>query len=375
MPSHRHAKFLCYLLGGIFLPLPVVFAGPPVPTATAGHVYVLTNQPTGNAVMVFHRDASGALTPVGTFASGGNGAGAGSDPLQSQNPVVLNKDGSLLFAVNAGSNSITAFRVSGDTLTSLGSVPSGGTLPVSITVHDNLLYVVNAGGVPNVSGFTVNANTGQLTPLADSIRPLPGGAQAAPAQVAFVPGQDKLLVTEKGTNQIDTFALNGEGMAQAGMAFDSSKPTPFGFSFAPHHVAVVSDAVKGKPLAAALSSYKIRDQRKPLVISAAVPDKQTAACWVAVTDDGAYAYTTNTGSNSVSSYAVSVGGKLTLLNPMAGGGNFPTDIALTKGSKFLYVRNGGDGSVVGYAVNSDGSLTTVAIAGGLPDGAAGLAAR
>src|ERR1041384_2592724 len=170
MPSHRHAKFLCYLLGGIFLPLPVVFAGPPVPTATAGHVYVLTNQPTGNAVMVFHRDASGALTPVGTFASGGNGAGAGSDPLQSQNPVVLNKDGSLLFAVNAGSNSITAFRVSGDTLTSLGSVPSGGTLPVSITVHDNLLYVVNAGGVPNVSGFTVNANTGQLTPLADSIR-------------------------------------------------------------------------------------------------------------------------------------------------------------------------------------------------------------
>jgi 6-phosphogluconolactonase len=72
---------------------------------------------------------------------------------------------------------------------------------------------------------------------------------------------------------------------------------------------------------------------------------------------------------------VSVGGELTLLNPMAGGGNFPTDAALTEGSKFLYVRNGGDGSVEGFAIKSDGSLTTVAIVGGLPDGAAGLAAR
>jgi 6-phosphogluconolactonase (cycloisomerase 2 family) len=374
MTIHCHAKFLTCLLGGIVLPLPAL-AALHVAGSPAGHVYVLTNQPTGNAVMVFHRDASGALTPKGTFATGGNGAGAGTDPLQSQNPVVLGHGGRVLFAVNAGSNSITAFRVSGDALTSLGTVPSGGTMPVSIAVHNNLLYVVNAGGVPNVSGFTVNADTGQLTPLANSTQPLPGGASAAPAEVAFVPGQDKLVVTEKGTGQIDTFMLNGDGMAQAGMAFDSSKPTPFGFAFAPHRVTIVSDAVNGEPLASALSSYKIRPERKPLVISAAVPDNQTAACWVAVTEDGTYAYTVNTGSNSISSYSVSVGGKLTLLNPTAAGGNFPTDAALSKDSKFLYVRNGGDGSVAGFAVNPDGSLTTVAIGGGLPDGAAGLAAR
>jgi hypothetical protein len=374
MLSHCHAKFLTCLLAGIALPLPALAASH-LSGSDAGHVYILTNQPTGNAVMVFHRDASGALTPKGTFATGGNGAGAGTDPLQSQNPVILGHGGKLLFAVNAGSNSITAFRVSGDALSAVGTVPSGGTMPVSIAVNNNLLYAVNAGGVPNISGFTVNADTGQLTPLANSTQPLPGGASAAPAQIAFVPGQDKLVVTEKGTSQIDTFALDGGGVAKTGVAFDSSKPTPFGFAFAPHHVAIVSDAVKGKPLAAALSSYKIRPERKPLVISAAAPDKQTAACWVAVTDDGAYAYTVNTGSNSVSSYTVSVGGELTLLNPMAGGGNFPTDTALSKESKFLYVRNGGDGSVTGFAVNPDGSLATVAIAGGLPAGAAGLAAR
>jgi 6-phosphogluconolactonase (cycloisomerase 2 family) len=214
-----------------------------------------------------------------------------------------------------------------------------------------------------------------MTRLAQSTQPLPGGPNAAPAQISFVPGENVLLVTEKGTNQIDTFTLDGDGMAQAGMAFPSRKPTPFGFAFAPHSVAIVSDAVKGKPLGAAVSSYKVREGRKPKAISPAVPDTQTAACWVAVTDDGAYAYTANTGSNTVSSYDVSVGGELTLLNPMAAGGNAPTDAALTEGSKFLYVRNGGDGTVEGFAVNSDGSLTTVAIAGKLPDGAAGLAAR
>ncbi|MFL5237027.1 MAG: lactonase family protein [Rhizomicrobium sp.] len=374
MFSRRHAKFLACLLAGTVLSLPA-FAARHHPDSVPGNVYVLTNQPGGNAVMVFHRDNSGALTPKGTFATGGNGAGAGTDPLQSQNPVVLGNYGTLLFAVNAGSNSITSFRISGDTLISAGTVPSGGTMPVSIAVHGNLAYVLNAGDVPNISGFTLNRETGQLTPLAGSTQSLPGGSLAAPAQVAFVPGEDKLLVTEKGTSQIDSFALNGDGMAEAGMAFPSRKPTPFGFAFAPHHVVIVSDAVKGKPLAAALSSYKIRPAREPLVISAAVPDKQTAACWVAVTQDGTHAYTVNTGSNSISSYSVSVGGELTLLNSTAAGGNVPVDADLSRGSAFLYVRNGGDGSVEGFAVNPDGSLTTVAIAGGLPDGAAGLAAR
>jgi 6-phosphogluconolactonase (cycloisomerase 2 family) len=198
---------------------------------------------------------------------------------------------------------------------------------------------------------------------------------AAPAEVAFVPGQNTLLVTEKGTSQIDTFALNDQGMAEMGVPFPSRKPTPFGFAFAPHHIAVVSDAVKGKPLAAALSSYTVRKSGKLGVISAGVPDSQTAACWVAVTDDGAYAYTANTGSNSISSYKLSVGGELTLLSATAAGGNVPVDIGLSKGSKFLYVRNGGDGTIAGFAVNPDGSLKTVSIVGNLPDGAAGLAVR
>jgi len=111
----------------------------------AGDVYVLTNQPTGNAVMVFRRDAAGTLTFAGSFASAGKGTGTGADPLDSQGAVVLGEDNRLLFAVNAGSNSISVFAVSGDHLTLLDTVSSGGIEPVSVTVQHDLVYVVNAG--------------------------------------------------------------------------------------------------------------------------------------------------------------------------------------------------------------------------------------
>src|SRR5262249_20716555 len=124
-----------------------------------GDVYVMTNQPTGNSVMVFHRDAAGMLTFAGSFASGGNGAGTGADPLGSQGALALSENNRLLFAVNAGSNSISIFAVSGDRLSLLDTVSSGGIRPVSLTVQRNLVYVLNAGGTPNISGFTIEPAT------------------------------------------------------------------------------------------------------------------------------------------------------------------------------------------------------------------------
>jgi hypothetical protein len=251
--TKRHSILCLSLLSASLLS---IAAGPAEAIVrTNGNVYVLSNQANGNEVLVFHRNYVGHLTFVDSVATGGNGGGTGPDPLESQNPIVLNKDGSLLFAVNAGSNSISAFRVSGNQLIAANTVSSGGTMPVSLTVRGNLLYALNAKGTPNISGFTIDTNTGNLSPLAGSTQALPGGAAAAPAQVAFVPGEDVLVVTEKDTNQIDTFGLDPNGVAMTGMAFPSRKPTPFGFAFAgPAHVALVSDAAGGKPMKAALSA-------------------------------------------------------------------------------------------------------------------------
>src|SRR6516225_3667513 len=271
----------------------------------AGDVYVLTNQPTGNAVMVFHRDAAGMLTFAGSFASGGNGFGSGPDPLGSQGAVVLGEDNRLLFAVNAGSNSISVFAVSGDHLTLLDTVSSGGIEPVSVTVRHDLVYVVNAGGTPNISGFRIEPGPKILAPLSGSTQNLPGGAAAAPADVAFNSDGNALLVTEKGTSLIDTFIVDDDGVALAGVSFPSNGATPFGFAFAHNNVAVVSDAAGGPSGTSALSSYGVDEDGNLEVITPALGDTQKAACWVVVTRNGRFAYTSNTASDTISSYTIS----------------------------------------------------------------------
>jgi len=115
----------------------------------AGSVYTLTNSSAGNAVAVFARSDDGTLTPAGTFATGGNGTGAN---LGSQGSIVLSENGHGLFAVNAGSNSISYFRVRHDGLQLRDVIPSGGIDPISVTVRDHVLYVLNAGGTPSITG-------------------------------------------------------------------------------------------------------------------------------------------------------------------------------------------------------------------------------
>ena len=361
----------------IALALLIFLAQPGRAAGRTGDVYLPINQPTGNSIMVFHRDAAGMLTFVGSVASGGMGAGTGADPLASQGAVVLSGDNRLLFAVNAGSNSISVFAVSGDQLTLLDTVSSGGTLPVSLTVWDNLLYVLNAGATPNVSGFTIGPRTNRLTPLAGSTQNLPGGAAAAPAQVSFSPDGSVLVVTEKGTNLIDTFVIDDNGVAQPGVSFPSSGTTPFGFAFGHDNVVVVSDAGSGAGTAA-VSSYNVDQNGDVALVTPALGDTQTAACWLVVSQSGRFAYTTNAGSGTISSFAVAEDGNLGLLNVAAastGAGSTPTDMDLSNNGQFLYIRNGGNGTISGFHVEADGSLTPVTTVSGLPAGSQGIAAR
>jgi 6-phosphogluconolactonase (cycloisomerase 2 family) len=339
----------------------------------SGNVYLPTNQPTGNSIMVFHRDAAGVLTFVGSVASGGIGAGTGADPLASQGAVILSRDNRLLFAVNAGSDSVSVFAVSGDRLDLLYTIASGGTLPVSLTVGGNLLYVLNAGGAPNISGFTIESSTNRLVPLAGSTQSLPGGAAASPAQVSFSPDDSVLIVTEKGTNMIDTFAVDDDGVARPGVAFPSSGITPFGFAFGHDNVTIVSDAGSG-----ALSSYAVDEEGNLDLVTPALSDTQAAPCWVVVPRNGRFAYTANAGSGTISSYTAGEAGRLALLDVAAASvarGSAPTDMALSNNSRFLYVRNGGNGTISGFRLNADGSLTLVSTVGGLPAGTQGIVAR
>ena len=341
--------------------------------SSAGAVFTLSNQAAGNAVIAFSRSSDGSLTPAGSFATLGNGTGAG---LGSQGALVLSDDGGFLYAVNAASNTITSFAVNGASLTRIGTVPSGGTLPISLTTHGNLVYVLNAGGTENITGFTVSAS-GALAMLAGSTRPL-SGTGVMPAEIGFDPSGRWLVVTEKGTNLIDTYAVGGNGYASAPVVNPSAGMTPFGFAFNQKGVLIVSEAFGGAVNASAVSSYTLGGDGRLNVVSASVPTTETAACWVAVTNNGKFAYAANTGSASVTGFNVHKA-NLTILDAdgrTGSTGTTPIDVAMSRNSQFLYALTAGSHAISAFGVRqNDGSLSTTQGAGGLPVGTVGLAAQ
>jgi 6-phosphogluconolactonase len=334
-------------------------------------VYTATNDAAGNTVKVFHRSLFGQLRPGREFATGGLGTGTG---LGNQGGLVLDRD--RLFVVNAGSDSISSFKVRGHGLELIDTDPSGGDQPISLTVHDGLLYVLNAGGVANITGHEVSRH-GRLSPLAGSTRPLSAPAPG-PAQVSFDPRGRTLVVTEKDTNLIDTYEVDRRtGLADGPNSQPSAGTTPFGFAFDRRGHLIVSEAFGGAADASAVSSYEVDDGLiEPITPSAATTE--TAACWIVVTKDGRFAYTTNTGSASISGYRVSRDGELSLLDAdgrtgVTGPG--PIDMALTHSGRLLYSLNSGDGTISGFFVARDGDLVPIGGVSGLPASANGLAAR
>lgn len=364
------------LAAAFLLPLVAGFTSPVAADGdeSAGAVYTITNAASGNEVLVYRRSSNGTLSFQEAYSTGGLGSGAG---LGSQGAVALSKNDRWLFAVNAGSNQVSVFAVKERHLKLIDVVDSNGVQPISLTTHDGLLYVLNAGGSGNISGFRIREN-GSLSPLDGSIQPLSnGGAGEAPgpAQISFSPDGDILVVTEKATNLIDTYEVR-DGIASAPVTHTSAGATPFGFAFGRRDHLIVSEAFGGAPEASALSSYKVDDNELE-VISASVGTTQTAACWVVVSKNGKYAYTTNTGSGSISSYRIGKDGSLTLLNPTAGLTGMdsrPIDMALSQNGRYLYALGAGSDTISIFQVKEDGSLKSLGSIS-VPDGAVGLAAR
>jgi len=326
-------------------------------------------------VLAFHRNADGRLQRAGTFPTGGRGS---SDGLGSQGALVLSADGELLFAVDAGSNEISSFAVHGTRLRQVGHLSSGGERPISLTVQNDLLYVLNAGGDGNITGFSVS-DEGALLPLEGSTRPLSGKA-VQPAQVQFTPDGERLIVTEKGTNQIDIYEVNDDGRTDGPDVKPSSGETPFGFEFGRRGVLVVSEAFGGAPGAGAVSSYRLNDAADLAVVSPSAPDFQAAPCWVAITADGRTAFITNTGNGTISAYHINRDGSLELLNnngvaASTGEGSMPIDMALSRRSRFLYALDSGTGAISAFRVLPAGGLDQLRGVSRLPPHAVGLAAR
>lgn len=332
-----------------------------------GAVYTMTNAVTGNQVVILRRSENGRLTPAGMVVTGGNGTGTG---LGSGHSLVTTDDGRYLIAVNAGSNSVSVLRRESRGLELVGSaVPSGGSRPISVTVHDDTVYVLNADS-NSIAGFRLDRRSG-LRSIDGSIQGL-GAGTSVPSQIQFDKSGRVLIVDERGSSTIDTFVISDRGVAGPAHTTPSNAGGPFGFDVDRKGHVLFSAVALGGGLMSGATSYDVSRQGTLTPNGAPVSSGQAAACWLAAA--GHFAYTTNAASGSIGGFAVTRDGMLSLISTTAlGAGSHPLDEAVSRDQHFLYVLVDGFHKMNGYRVGADGSLTPVNSVD-VPAGAIGAAA-
>jgi 6-phosphogluconolactonase (cycloisomerase 2 family) len=329
---------------------------------SVGGVFVSTNGLTSNAVVAYARAANGTLSYTGTFATGGNGVGGASDPLQSQFALALSDDAKLLVVVNAGSNDVSSFAVDGGNLTLVDRAASGGVRPVSVSISQGIVYVLN--NVSNTVGVLAIGNDGDLTALPGKTKALAAGAAGA-AQVRVSPNGQVLVVSERVSNRLETFAVGKDGTLSDPVITPSAGTTPFGFDFTTRGQPIVSEAGSSS-----VSSYDVNADLTLSAVSVAAPALQRAVCWLIVDKSGRFAYTANAASATITGFSIAASGELTRLTDSGvsgdvGAGGQPFDLDISRNGKFLYVFKNGTGTVGAFAVENDGSLTPMADTPGL----------
>src|SRR5690242_2238466 len=235
MKSIRSAMALGTLAAAVALP---AFAAPSIDAFGVQHaVFVMTNNADNNEVIAYTREPNGTLRSARRFETGGRGSGGTVDPLGSQGSLTLSSDGSYLFAANAGSGSVSVFRVFGSHLFLTDRTPSGGSEPNAVAQHGNLVYVLNTAGSSSVVGFRLQG--GSLTRIADSLRFLSANF-VNPASLAFSGDGRHLVVTERATNSIDVFSVQADGRLSPITVNHAVGTGTFAAVFAPNGAILVS---------------------------------------------------------------------------------------------------------------------------------------
>ena len=323
-------------------------------------VFVQTNNLTGNRIVAYDRSDDGSLSFAKGYATGGRGGaldGAVSDKLASQGSLTYDRRHALLFAVNAGSDSLSVFAVDGDELELRQVLPSAGTFPVGVAVHDNLVYVLNARDGGKVTGFRIV--NGKLDRIHGSGRGLGLDPTATPefvntpGQLGFTPDGSKLIVTTKANgNDIDVFLVGDDGRLSAHPVVNTQPGTvPFAFTFDAASRLVLTQAGPS-----ALATYAIKANGTLRLVSSR-SDGQAAACWV-VADQGRF-YVSNTGTSNVSIFRVGAAGNVSLVGTAVPTDTGTIDAAVTTNGRFLYVQTGVNGIVDAFVVRSNGTLQAI----------------
>jgi 6-phosphogluconolactonase len=341
-------------------------------------VFVMTNDADNNEVLAYQRSFDGQFALKGHFRTGGRGSGGTTDPLQSQGSLTLSQDHNQLFAINAGSGTVSSFHLFGGLPVLVDQKPTGGAFPVAVAEHNGTVYVLNAGGNGAIVAFHTDPS-GRLYQISNSTAHLTATNDGA-SDIVINPSGTTLVVIEKGPNNIDTFPIHPDGTLGAVVVNHSVTPGVFATVFTPGGALIVSENQPGGTDISSISSYIINTDGTITAISQSLHTFGDGNCWNAITPNGKFVYVDNAGTSSVAGFSVGANGTLT---PIAGtilatdpGGATNLDMTVSGDGKYLYTLNSGVGTIGVYGINSDGTLVNLGEIEGLPThmGVNGIAA-
>jgi 6-phosphogluconolactonase (cycloisomerase 2 family) len=295
------------------------------PQATS-FVYTETDNsnPGQNAVIAYSRNSNGHLTEIGSFKTGGTGVANPAGllgPDDSDKEVIASPDGRFLFAVNQGSNSVAVFRVRSDGslhLVKNAAVNSGGTEPVSLSIANGQLYVVNRGDevqgqsgsiAPTITVFNIQENGDLKQNFADTTT-LPVGL--SPSQL-LISSNSKLAFLDTFTppplnnvteaNEVLPFRIGNDGkltpVSTGGVGATVTPPLLLGLSQNPNQNIVYA----GLTGASDVGVFTF-DNSGNLTLVDTVATTGHGPCWTTVSADGKFLYTVDTGTNSVGVFSL-----------------------------------------------------------------------
>ena len=331
-------------------------------------VFVMTNDNTNNEILTYQQSSNEPYVLRAHTATGGRGSGGTTDPLQSQGSLTLSHDHNLLFAINAGSGTISSFHLLGGLPILVDQEPTGGAFPVAVAEHNGTVYVLNAGGNGAIVAFRADG-LGRLQQITNATTTLTA-TNSGGSSISVSPDGNTLVVIEKTPNNIDTFPIHPDGTLGSVVVNHSVTPGVFATSFTPNGQLIVSEDQPDGTDVSSISSYTINANGTITAISQSLPTLGDGNCWNAITPNGAFVYVDNSATSSVAGFSVGSNGALT---PIAGtilssgpAGTINLDMTVSGDGKFLYTLDSGTGSVSIYSINSNGTLNQLGDIEGLP---------
>lgn len=373
------------LCSSAFLALGMLFAAQQTPAQSTGVtdlIWLESNSIAGNTILTFKNTGNGNPVFLGSTPAGGIGVFDKTfalGPFDSDQNLIVNSDGTLLFAVNSGSNTIAVFRITQNGLQPVEGSPfaSGGSDPVSLGLRGDILAVVNKDQdpaqnanlvLPNYTTFRVSPN-GQLAPVDNSTVSVAYGSSPSQALTAFqgpfLFGADFL------GGLLQSFAISHDGrlrqnlpqaLPNSAFAHKTGGHQPLGMRTHPNLPILYVDITPISEIAV----YTYDERGVPSFVRT-VPDSGAAPCWTVVNSTGTRLYVTNTGDNSIAVYDLT-----DPLNPveiqhlvMDATTGAPFSTVIDQSDEFLYVSSEQSSSTVTPAanafhtlkINSDGTLT------------------